>query len=981
MIQLYKLLPLSILISAVFSLFGVRGQELLPYSQIIQASEFGLQHFPAYNRHIYDLLRSSKSLEPYFPSFQISPVQFDEKASFNIAPSGLTKSLGGLAEVFLKEKGTLENAFLLYQNQDYVKAEEKLISILPSTSEFGDKATLLLAWTKYKTGQHDAALSYAKAGFEAQHTSTALESFYLASFILWKSRAWQEIVEIYRQYSTSREESFWDARVSLIQAMALLSLGRWKTTSDFINKKDLHRFAHAKYFHKFYEINSIAYFNQKEFAKSLENTLQAQKLNPDLTYRKRLNRAIAWQYYFLNQYSYSLDLIRKSLAFSLIDDSDETRYLQLACLVKLNHWQEVGKHLSGINKSSVFYQSAVFLIQTNAEPANTDSDLLKSIQDVRYDFPEMVFKSSLKKGNLHFQNKRYKRAEQSYLQALSAGVNSTEYHFAHYNLGLTHLKLKECEKARRNFAELLYSLPPKNHPRVRYHLLYSLYGLNRTQDFLKEIENVQLNKLSRERRNHLLFMHGNVLAKTAEYSEASKMFFELWKQVGDTKAFEAGIKALYHDRKFDKALSLLNRKSSPVTSITTDIKIRSLLNTNRPRQALRTLNQASFKTEEQIDLILEVWMANQLHKKVISQSSGLLGRSLNAPKRFLLYLRLGEAHYYLKQFTASKNQFYKALKTASTPHQRTAIQHNIALIAYYSKDYQSFVKEADAILAKKRLSDNIRYSLTILLVDYFELQRNIEKADNILVSYVSIHAYQRPRVKLKRIELHFDNQSFSQCFELAKDEDNAESSVQQRDRLLLFGFCGNQVRKEEEVIEKYQAEISLTDNQYRLREMEFVLAQSYFMKGDYVESHQRSTILISKDLDKEIKENTQILLVNNLVNLKEFDTADVELGDPNRFRHSVSYPEALKLRAEIDFIKGRPDSSIKSLLRHYYLPNTTETEKLHNLIRVCEILVEFKRISEAQKYWKRIDEKETLQDPKINERYQLLARSLRRPQS
>ncbi len=979
--RFFRILILYILICPIGSGIITTAQDLQSHNQIVQSVEKQNQQLPAFDRHIYDLLESSTFHEPYYPPFQISQIRFDEKASFNIAPSGLTKSLGGLAEVFLKEKGTLENAFLLYQNQDYVKAEEKLLSILPSTSELGDKATLLLAWTKFKRLQLDAALAYAKAGFVAKHPSTALESFYLASLILWKSQAWQQIIEIYQQHSSTREASFWDARVSLMQAVALLSLRRWTATSDFIEKSDLHRFAHARYFHKFYEISGIAYFKQKEYAKSLENTLQAQKLNPDLTYRKRLNRTVAWQYYFLDQYSYSLDLIHKSLPFSLIDDSDETKYLRLACLIKLNRWQQVEKHLSGIRTSSIFYKYAVFLIQTHAGLAKTNPKLLKSIQDVRYDFPEMVFKSSLKKGNLYFQNKQFPKAERNYLQALSADLNSSEYHLAQYNLGLTHLKLKEYEKARRGFVELLHTLAPQNHPRVRYHLLYSLYGLNRGSDYLRELKNVPLNKLSKKRRHELKFMQGNILANKGEHSKASKVFFELWKQAGDISAFEAGITALYHDQKYNTVLSLLNRKSSPRTADLKDFKIRSLLKNNQPQQALRTLNQTAFKIEEKTDLVLEVWMANQLYTKVISQANGMLGRSLTSQKRFLLYLGLGEAHYRVKQFTASKNQFHKALKTASTPTQVNAIQYNIALIAYYSKNYQSFTREADAILAKKNLSHEIRYSLTELLVNYYQHQQEVEKADSILVAYISNHSFKRPRAKLKRIALHYDNQYYSRCYELADVVDRAESSYQHRDRLLLFGYCGNQINKEEEVIQKLQQELSIKTNTYRQKEMEFVLAQSYFMQGNYIESHQRSTILISQKLNKKIKENTQVLLVNNLVKLKEFDTADAELGDPNRFRHSDLYPETLKLRAEIDFIKGRPDSSIKSLLRHYYLPDTSEDEKLDNLIRVCEILVEFKRISEAQKYWERIDEKRISQDPQTNERYQLLARSLRRPES
>ncbi len=957
----------------------LEAQELLPHYQILRSSIQEDANIPPFTSHSFNIVESNQFYEPYYPPFQFSSINFDEDAPLNIPLSNLTKSFGGFSEIFLKEKGILENAYLQYKEGKYGNAEAKLLSILPSNTDVGEKATLLLGWTKYHKQQQDAALSYAKAGFQAQNPTVALESFYLAWLILKNSQSWEQIVGIYKQYSISRGNSFWDTRLCLIQVLALSSLGRWNEVNNFIQHIEINRFAHSKQYHKFYEINGIAFFKRKLFKESLKNTKIAQSLNPDLSYRKKLNRFLAWQYYFLNQHSISIDLIEKALPLSLIDKSDEIKYLRLAAMIKLNRWQQVKDRFQDLPHQSIFYKYAAFLIQTQSRKSKVDPELLSTIKDIRYDFPEMTFRSALQKGNRAFRNQQYVEAEKNYLQALSADINSSDYNLSQFNLGLTHLKLGQLEKARLGFTNLLKTGFNQRIEILHYHLLFTLYGLKQKQDYLDLYKSLDLQRLSTSQAYELKFMQGNLLLAGGSYQKASEIFFHLWKQEKQIDAFESGVLAYYKGQQFDLVLELLESASVPKTEKLYALEIRSLLKTGKNKQALSRSIESNFNKDQMTELKLEVWMANQLYEKVIAYVSQLLKNSLKSPKRLLYYLSLGDAHFYLHQYTQSKNQFYKALSTTKNPLQRSSIQYNIALVAFQSEDFQSFIKETNVILAKNDLPEEIRYNLTQLLVDYYQKKNLHQKADEILAYYISHYSFQKTKAQLKRIQLHFLNRAHEKCFELAKLQNESENFYQHRDRLILFGNCGNEIGKESTIVKAITIELQEQSSEYRRNEMELILAQSYFKLGNFTKSHQLTNELSAFKLDLETKNKTRILLARNLVKLEKFDLADHELGDPNHYRKSSQYSTALELKAEIDAKKGMTDGSVKALLRIYYLPDTTEKEKLQTLVKVCEVLVHSKRILEAKKYWQRIDSEKIKNDLDTFQRYEKLGRSLQTP--
>ena len=114
--------------------FSATGQELKPHHVIVKSSFREKSQLRPFYQHQYDLQSASRILEPYFPQFKVVHTQLPQDFSIDITLSGITKSFGELSELFYSDQGVLENAYLLYQQEDYQNSSRKLLSILPNSN-------------------------------------------------------------------------------------------------------------------------------------------------------------------------------------------------------------------------------------------------------------------------------------------------------------------------------------------------------------------------------------------------------------------------------------------------------------------------------------------------------------------------------------------------------------------------------------------------------------------------------------------------------------------------------------------------------------------------------------------------------------------------------------------------------------------------------------------------------------------------------
>ena len=973
----WRIIPTMALVFALVLAPLANAQDLQPHNVIVHSSYRETTSLAEFKEHAYVILEPRQFHEPYRPPFTISLYPFEEESSLNIRLSGLTRSFGGLSELFLGEKGVLENAYLLFQEENYTEAEKKLLSLSPSDVTIEQKSTLLLAWIEYKTNRPDAALNRVRPLFLSGQNTIARESFYLASLIYYHHQQWTRIISLFEVYSEDKSRSFWDARFCLIQLYGLTATNRWKTAIDFMKQMEIRRFRHTKQYFKFYEIAGVAHFKRKQYRQSLENLELAHSLNPGLAYRKRINRYIAWLHYYLDQHQVVLDKTDQWIPMLLIEQNNELYYLRLSSLIRLEQWQQVQKTFRQIESDSAFYNYAAFKMQVSGSLQSFDTGIQETLSAIQYDFAEMRFQSALKDGNRAFKAGRFAEAEKHYIKAMTADIQTGEYHLAHYNLGLTHLKMGAFEKARRGFANLDQSLPTEQRDNLLYHLLYSLYQLGETDSYLRHLKAVEPINLHPNQRYELAFMKGNILLTQNRHKEAQDLFFDLWKQYQSQSAFESGTTAVYLTKQYESVLRLLKQNPTIQSEKLFLLEVRSLLGLQRFEAALKRTEETAYRSDAITELLLEVWMANHLFQRVVDHVEQLLKQSLDPQRRLLYYLSLGDAYFNLKQYAKSKNQFYKALDLTNNPLKTSLIQYNIALIAYYSQDYQSFVKETNMILSKTSLTPEIRYNLTQLLVDYYQDQDKPQQADAILAAYIDQYAFQRTKAKLKRLQLLHRNELYEKCFSLAKENDSEASFYQRRDRLVLLGYCGTQSDHNEVVIDTLQSELNRHSKTYRNDEINYLLAQAHFNTGNYDRSSRLVEQIDAASLDKSAGQKTRLLHVSSLVNLERYDNAKQELGDINQYRHTPGYSLALKLQAQIDQSQGDIDHSIRRLLRVYYMDSTPPSEKQYSLLQISKLLMENDRTEEAQSYLERIDPTQFEENSPYKTSYQALKTRLK----
>jgi hypothetical protein len=239
----------------------------------------------------------------------------------------------------------------------------------------------------------------------------------------------------------------------------------------------------------------------------------------------------------------------------------------------------------------------------------------------------------------------------------------------------------------------------------------------------------------------------------------------------------------------------------------------------------------------------------------------------------------------------------------------------------------------------------------------------------MLANYIDQNTFQRVKAKLKRIQLHYQNRDYAKCFELGSISDSNEDFYQNRDRLLLMGYCGTFDYKEAAVIPILENELDTVKNPYRMEEMLYVLAQAYFKQRKYEISIRYLQQFNQDDLEKEAMFKIRLLFVENLLKLNKTAEAGQKLGDLDQYRQSKYYKAALNLQAELDAAQGKVDDSVKGLLRVYYSPSSSEDEKQFSLLRVGEILAVNQRSKEAKDYLEKIDRKWINAQESVYQRY------------
>ncbi len=951
-----KKLLIPVLFLYFFHIAGsvTNAQELKPHNVIISSSYYEKSQLRPYRNHSYDLLETAYAKEPYLPLFKVESIETVENYSHNIKISGLTKSFGEFSELFLGDKGVLENAFLLFVKGEYIEAETKLLSILPSADEVGARGSLLLAWTKYRRKQFKSALVYAKSGFNSNNPIIVQESFYISALVLLKQNRFKELANLFYPFAVPPKHEFWNSRLCIVYLYTLTILERWNDARKFLWEFNIKQFAHSKNYYKLHEIEGIIHFRLMQYSESLESLTISSQLNPQLKYQKHLNRMIAWIHYFLGNYNETVRLIELKDNLMLIEN-DEIQFLRIASLAHLGEWQTVENEFSLLPPESAFYNLAAFIIQTLSKNQNINEEFRKRLTSIRYDFPEMKFHTALLNGVNAFRNNLFETAETLFFNALSVDVKNAEYNVALFNLGLTHLKLNRFENAYTDFKELLQLMPIESTNQLHYHILYCLYQLGKKSEFLAYLKQVDLLNFDDPHRWEIVHMHGSILLTVDSNAEAASLFFTLWNQSNQVSALESAVNALYREKRFEQINSLKLGEQSYLTETLFIFEIKSLLGTQYNERALQKIEKATYSSDSFVQLQLEVWMANLQFKRIISYVSKLLNQSLPRDIRLLYYLSLGDAQFNLKNYGESKNQFFKALSLTNDPLRRSLIQYNIALITYYRKDYLSFIKETNLILANKDLTPEIRYNLTQLLVDYYQQNKQPEQVDRILETYARDYDFQKAKAKLKRLQLLYQNRFYKKCFRLANEQEPLENFYQKRDRIILFGYCGNHENKANRVIDTLAENLKQEPENYRIDEVNLVLAEAYFLKGDYKSSRWLAKKLTLVKLNKDVTFRNRLLLVDSYIHLSHYTQAEKELGHMSQYRQTKYNSKALELNAEIQATNSDIDGSVRSLLRIYYEPNATPKSKNESLIRISEIYLKTDSPSEAKTYFSRID--------------------------
>ncbi len=977
--QTGRCLPVVLLILLVFALDHIaHAEELKPHNVIVRTAFKEVSRTPVIKSHSFDLLTPEIMQEPYLPKFAFSGAHVPEDFPQNIEISGLTKFSPTLSRFFRGPAGQLENGAFFYQRHQLNQAEANLLPLITQSKIIREPAILYLAWIKYKEKLWKESLKLTGYITRSNNKHLASEATYLTALVYYKQQQYRKVITLSEQLKTRISLNSFSLKQKYIYLISLVKRGFWEEARQVSENVISGPIYHIKPYYKIVELSALIDYEQKSYTASLKKLLRVKRYNSHPAYQYAVNRQIAWLLYLGGNYSRALSILNAENIHYSNQYRDELQYLKLACLVRQKNWPAVKSTLGNLNGSSVFYPYSVFQIRSYLKNPKEHPNLFQQISNQVFNLLEMKFYVAILDGNLFFKQNRHQKAEAAFLKALSIDSRSPDYLVAQYNMGLTHLKLRQYQAAEIDFSDLLKIGFEKKVEQVRYHLAYSLYQQAKAAEALHIISALNTATFNRSQQAELLMMKAGSQLQVRKNKLASQTFSDIWSRFKNPESLEFIIQILYDQQQYKQVLELANQHPDHQSHTLRLYKIKSLLALRLFKEAQFAMDQISAEDEQVTELRLKVWAANEKYKQIIKYVSRLLNTSLLPQKRLYYYLSLGNAFFNLQQYRDSKIQFFRSLNLVEEPELKSLIYYNIALSSYYYGDHTSFLNEVNLVLQRKQIPDDIRYNLTLLLAEFYQKTNKIAQSDRIYREYEQKHAYNQTSIHIKRIRLWYQNQNFNKCSELSREKMVTENIYQRRDRLIMFGYCTNNIQRPVAVIKKIKTETEETSDTYRLNELHFILAQAYAGTAQYSRSLTLAKNLIKQSLNNVVRKDTQLLISHNLLKLKKPQKANIELGKIDQYRSTGQYTQSLHLLGEIQFQLKQYHKAHRTLLRIYYLPESTNADRHLALLRLSEGYLAERDLKSAQKHFKMIDPAAVGKEIGGTQRYTSLKKSLKK---
>ncbi len=953
------LLPILILLNTTLSVFGSK-KELKPRNVVIKSSYIEKGSIPGFKAHTFDIQKPGPVNDPFFPKLELDDMSLPEGFSINTSLSG------GL---FRGSEGVIAAGIKAFLKNDFVKAKQEFSSLLAKPDHYKELATLWMARVAFADSKLQDSAQYFTHLHQATDIDIRRDAIYYSALITLKNKKYQTTIDFLEGIDSKLSREQWDVRIGYAYLVSLVALENWQDAKKFLQAFEQKTISHSDRYYKVKEISGIIYYALRDYKLSRKHFSDARRYFVSKPYYQKLSRNIAWIDYILGNTDYTIKTLTTDLANYQGQFHEELKYLRLNCQIRQNNWRQAQKTFFSIPKTSNFYIYSAYQVRSHLKDFERFKKLHKQVISEKYSFPTMKFNVALLNGNFYLTNAKPEKAEREYQKALSVKTESKERWLVKYNLGLSYLKNSSFEVAEEYFRTTLSTTPEHRKPWSIYHQLYSLFQLKHYQRFLVLEKSAVFDELPQKLRWEIRFMKASALLHESRDKEAIAEFLTIWEGTRSRDAFGNAIKTLYKNKSFARLVQLINQFPEAETDDIFSYKIKSLLGSQKLKIALKEVEKRKLQGDHLINLRLKVWFANKMYDKVVVAIPPLLKDTRDKEKRLTYYLSLGDSYFSLQKYVKCKNQFYKALELAKEPEERSPIIYNIVLATYLYEDYASFLKESNQALKKENLTPDIRFALTVLLTDYYIQAKKTEEANIVMGYYTKHFSYQKTKIHNKRIQLLYSNKKYKKCSSLARNSVGPETDFQRKDRIILSGYCGK--TKKESL-----ASLVMIDNErksgpweYRKNELNFVLSQVYYNSGQFEKSNQLlEKLKKSKMASKQVLESRLLLASNNLL-LKDPDKAEEELGDVNRYREYKKYVEALYLKAHIKRAQKDYHQAVRTLLRVYYLPDTSQLNKQRILISISEIYYENKLQKEAISYLNEVDYKSVKTHKSLKERY------------
>ena len=930
-------------------------KELEPHYVIIESSFEKDTDLPIVTEHSYDLQKPTAFKEPYYPDIKLSTPLLFENFPQLTEISQMTKSLGSFSEYFIDDQGVLENAIILARKGEYEEASNKLYELRVESMEYQEIAALWLAWIKYKEKNWVQSTDYSASLHNARDQQILKEAYYLSSLLLIQNERYGELRILLEELLGKIDQNKIGFRLSYLYLLSLIQTEKWQLARKFIDQLKQKQIKHVPQYYNLEEMDGIIAYYENDTNISLARYQLAYHYNIDPIYRQFIRRNMAWILYFDQKYNQAVDLIDVELSGFRKSNIQELKYLKVSSLVANNQWEKVEELLPSIDEKSIFYQFSAYKVAVNLPDGPKYDVIRQKVKETKPEFEEMKFHFKILNGNQYFLDENYRDAAAEYLQAIDGHSKNRTIWLGSYNLGLVFLKTNQFKKAEEIFESLLSNIEAKKTKWIYYHLLYAYYQQKRMKPilnlFYSEESLGQVDTPEWEWR----LMFGGALQSQGENDGALKEYFLGWEKQSKIQFLEYALSLQYKIGHYEKVIEFQQNNKGLKTGKLFGLKVKSMLGMKQNKQALEEIETQGFVDDEQINLRLEVWLANQLNQKIIAEVLPLLANATDDEKRLLYYLSLGDAYFNLKDYTKSKIQFYKALNLAISREQKSLILYNIVLTTYFYKDYPSFLKETNLALEKSDLTDSIRYVLTQLYVDYLFEVNDLKGIDEALGGYIRKYSYQRAKANLKYLSILVRTNRYVQCYNLAKIAMEEETDFQHRDRAIFAIDCAKQSNDPEGAIILAEKEMGKLDFDYRKNELALLLAETLYNTEEYKDSLKILESVRDGELSKNLEQQINILIAKNHLRLDQPNEAKQELGDVSQYRSTQQYIEAIKVQGEVLIFMDDPETAIRSFIRIYYHPTTRERDKMEMLIQIVRLYLELGKVADANLYFDKID--------------------------